>query len=85
MLERTVKKRLMAILEKTPSCYARAIAGSRENAGWPDIVVSYKGRMIALEVKVPGGPDATKRRSGRLSCVDATVSAKADQVGAPDE
>lgn len=58
-----------AILDKLnalPQTYARKTHGNRYSVGWPDIIGTHHGRMIALEVKQPG-KDATPRQAHELA------------------
>lgn len=45
----------MRYLNSLPGCYAVKTRGDYRQGGQPDILGSYQGRVLALEVKRPGG------------------------------
>lgn len=53
-LERSITDKIMRWLRAQPECWCFKVAGSAgQQRGVPDIVCSWKGRFIALEVKRP--------------------------------
>lgn len=52
--ETALVDRLVRYLNRLPSCRVRKTHGSVFASGWPDLVGTIQGRMIALEVKRAG-------------------------------
>lgn len=55
--EARVTKRILDKLNALPDTYARKVHGGRYSSGWPDVIGSCGGTLLALEVK---HPDATR-------------------------
>lgn len=53
--EKSIERAILKFLNGLPRCYARSIHGSLFMTGFPDIMGCLDGRMLALEVKRPGG------------------------------
>lgn len=68
MLESKIQKTILDYLKGVPNLYAVNFVGSAVTAkGTPDVLVCYKGRFIALEVKRPDGSyGVTHAQQGRL-------------------
>ena len=49
--ESAVVAKIVKTLNKLPATYVRKVHGGRYGSGWPDVVGSMHGRMLALEVK----------------------------------
>lgn len=52
MKESAIQNKIIKYLESRGAVVNKTIGMSK--AGWPDIIGSYKGRFIGLEVKRPG-------------------------------
>ena len=56
MLERDIVAAILRLLKKTPDCFAwKEHGGMYGTAGIPDVIVCYRGRFVAFEVKTPSG------------------------------
>jgi Holliday junction resolvase len=56
MLERDIVAAILKLLKKTPLCFAwKTHGGVYGTAGIPDVIVCYRGRFVAFEVKTPSG------------------------------
>ena len=56
MLEKDITAAIMRYLKTVPHCfYFKEHGGQYGTAGLPDIIVCYRGRFVALEVKTPSG------------------------------
>lgn len=64
--ESAIVKAILDALNALPQTYARKTHGNGYSSGWPDIIGSHRGRMLALEVKQPG-KDATPRQAHELA------------------
>lgn len=53
--ENAVVTKIVKTLNSLPATYVRKVHGSRYSSGWPDVVGAMHGKMLALEVKRPGG------------------------------
>ena len=53
-LESSIVARILKWLNSQPGAYAFKVHGGRWGGGQPDIVGSFKGRALALEIKRPG-------------------------------
>ncbi len=53
--ESRIKKEITDLLDIRGAYWIRVAGGSYSKIGDPDLVVCYKGRFIALEVKTPTG------------------------------
>lgn len=53
--EKAVVNAIMRYLNQQPNCYVVKTHGSIYSTGQPDLLGCYRGRMLALEVKRPGG------------------------------
>ena len=53
--EIAIVRAILRDLNSRPETYARKTHGGRYANGWPDVVGCHRGRMLALEVKRPGG------------------------------
>lgn len=62
-LEKSIHRNILRKLNDLPETYAKKTLGSSGSAGWPDIICCHHGKMLALEVKRPGGkPTALQTR-----------------------
>ena len=61
MLESKIQSKILKYLRTVTGCWAVKVMECNQN-GCPDILVCYKGRFIAFEVKAP---------TGRLSDIQA--------------
>lgn len=56
MAERDIVTAILQLLKKTPFCFAwKEHGGMYGTAGIPDVIVCYRGRFVAFEVKTPAG------------------------------
>ena len=56
MLERDIVAAILRQLKKTPLCFAwKTHGGMYGTAGIPDVIICYRGRFVAFEVKTPSG------------------------------
>ena len=56
MAERDIVSAILRHLKKTPFCFAwKEHGGMYGTAGIPDVIVCYRGRFVAFEVKTPSG------------------------------
>jgi hypothetical protein len=56
MLEKEITAAIMRYLKTVPGCFAwKEHGGMYGTAGLPDVIVCYRGRFIAFEVKIPSG------------------------------
>ena len=56
MLERDIVAAILRLLRETPYCFAwKTHGGAYGTAGIPDVIVCYRGRFVAFEVKTPSG------------------------------
>lgn len=56
MPERDIVAAILRLLRKTPYCFAwKTHGGVYGTAGIPDVIVCYRGRFVAFEVKTPAG------------------------------
>ena len=56
MLESDIVAAILRLLKKTPFCFAwKEHGGMYGTAGIPDVIVCYRGRFVAFEVKTPLG------------------------------
>ncbi|WP_273483645.1 VRR-NUC domain-containing protein [Desulforamulus ruminis] len=53
--ERSIVNTILKYLNSLPECYAIKTHGGQYRGGQPDIMGSFQGRFLALEVKRPGG------------------------------
>lgn len=58
-LESSVVNALIKWINKQPGCKAQKTHGSGLRQGTPDILGSWRGRMLAIEVKRPGSNKVT--------------------------
>ncbi len=72
-LESSIVKGILKYLNNLPECYAIKTRGDYHQAGQPDILGSWQGRSLALEVKRPGG---------RVTQLQLAILAKWRQAGA---
>ena len=62
MKEAQIQKRLQAIMERRGAWVMNVTPGGGISTGTPDLVMCYRGRFIALEVKQPRSyPTAVQR------------------------
>ena len=56
MTEKDITAAIMRHLKTVPGCFAwKEHGGMYGTAGLPDIIVCYRGRFVAFEVKTPSG------------------------------
>lgn len=56
MLERDIVAAILRLLKKTPYCFAwKEHGGMYGTAGNPDVIICYRSRFVAFEVKTPSG------------------------------
>ena len=56
MLEKDITAAIQRYLKTVPECfYFKEHGGQYGTAGLPDIIVCYRGRFVAFEVKTPSG------------------------------
>lgn len=79
--EISIVRAILRTLNAMPETYARKTHGGRYANGWPDVVGCHRGRMLALEVKRPGGKPtplqvrevAKWERAGAIAAVVTSV------------
>lgn len=81
--EASVLAAICRLLDARGAWYFKTHGSAYGRRGIPDIVGSYRGRCLAIEVKAPGRPLAAIQRYelGRASQAGA-VAIRADGVGA---
>ena len=56
MAERNIVNAIMRYLKSVPECFCwKEHGGMYGTAGIPDVIVCYRGRFVAFEVKTPSG------------------------------
>jgi hypothetical protein len=56
MLEKDIVNQILKYLKTLPECFAwKEHGGMYGTSGIPDIIVCYRGRFVAFEVKTPSG------------------------------
>jgi hypothetical protein len=56
MLEKDIVNSILKYLKTLPECFAwKEHGGQYGTAGLPDIIVCYRGKFVAFEVKTPSG------------------------------
>jgi hypothetical protein len=56
MLEKDITAAIMRYLKTVPECFCfKEHGGSYGTAGLPDLILCYRGRFVAFEVKAPSG------------------------------
>ena len=56
MLEKDIVAAIMRYLKTVPMCFAwKEHGGMYGTAGIPDVIVCFRGRFVAFEVKTPSG------------------------------
>jgi|LSQX01.3.fsa_nt_gb hypothetical protein len=56
MIEKDIVTAIMRYLKTVPMCFAwKEHGGMYGTAGIPDVIVCFKGRFVAFEVKTPSG------------------------------
>lgn len=78
MSEREIVRRIMAAIREAGGYCVKYHGGPYSHAGTPDILGCYRGRMLALEVKRPGGK-ATALQAAQIRLWEA-AGAVADVV-----
>lgn len=54
VLESTLQRRAISLLRQQGAYVFKVVGSPMQQRGTPDLLVCYKGRFIALEIKVPG-------------------------------
>ncbi len=92
MNESALTRQILKVLRWRGGFWFKTHGSAYQTAGLPDIVGCYKGRFVALEVKIPGGEDKlSKRQRFILSRIDThggysnVVSSKRGALEALDE
>jgi len=65
-LESSIVNGLIKWINKQPGCKAQKTHGGSLRQGTPDILGSWKGRMLAIEVKRPGSNNVTPLQQKEL-------------------
>jgi hypothetical protein len=56
MLEKDIVNQILKYLKTLPECFAwKEHGGMYGTSGIPDIIVCYRGKFVAFEVKTPSG------------------------------
>ena len=84
MLEKDIVNAIMRYLKTVPGCFAwKEHGGPHGTAGIPDVIVCYRGRFVAFEVKTETGK-LTKLQETMLTRINA-AKGNAYKVTSVDE
>jgi hypothetical protein len=83
-LEKQIENKIKAYLKTLPNCfYFKTHGCTYSAAGIPDLIICYRGRFVALEVKQPSGK-LTKLQEMTLRKING-AGGIAYKVTSPDE